>query len=125
LATRRGSPLRPLVHSILDEARRDRRVQQITKSIPKGASVFGLNKTLLALPEFSPDPKVVSEWTDKIVYPKLQAMQSELAANPAIGNLKKARDKNGKFQISRLKPLIRQTVARIAVLPKSYYFDIS
>jgi hypothetical protein len=125
LATKRGSPLRPLVYSILDEARRDRRVQEITKSIPKAASIFGLNRTLLALPEFSADPKAVSEWTEKIVYPKLRAMQSELAEHPVIGNLKKALDKNGKFQISRLRPLIRQTVARIASLPKSYYFNIS
>jgi hypothetical protein len=125
LATRSGSPLRPLIHAILDEAHRDRRVQQITKSIPKGGSIFKLNKTLLALPEFSADPKVVSEWTDKIVYPKLRAMQSELAEDPVIGNLKKALDDNGKFHVSRLKTLIKQTVARIAALPKAYYFDIS
>jgi hypothetical protein len=125
LATRRGSPLRPLIHAILAGAHRDRRVQQITKSIPKAASIFKLNKALLSLPEFSADPVVVSEWTDKIVYPKLRAMQHELEQDPVIGNLKKARDENGKFQLSRLKPLIKQTVGRIAALPKSYYFDIS
>ena len=83
------------------------------------------NKTLLALPEFSADPKVVSEWTDKIVYPKLRSMQSELAEDPVIGRLKKALDENGKFHVSGLKPLIKQTVARIAALPTAYYFDIS
>jgi hypothetical protein len=125
LATRRGSPLRPLIHSILAEAHRDRRVQQIAKLIPRSALVIKRNKTLLALPEFSADPKVVSEWTDKIVYPKLRAMQSKLAVDPVIGGLKKALDENGKFHVSRLKPLIKQTVARIAALPKAYYFDIS
>jgi hypothetical protein len=125
LATRRGSPLRPLIHAILAEAHRDRRVQQIAKFIPKSALVIKRNKTLLALPEFSADPKVVSEWTDKIVYPKLRAMQSKLAEDPVIGSLKKALDENGKFHVSRLKPLIKQTVARIAALPKAYYFDIS
>jgi hypothetical protein len=125
LATTRGSPLRPLIHAILAEAHRERRVQQIAKLIPRSALVIKRNKTLLALPEFSADPQVVSEWTDKIVYPKLRAMPSKLEEDPVIGNLKKALDENGKFQVSRLKPLIKQTVARIAALPKSYYFDIS
>src|SRR4029077_17263045 len=64
VATRRGSPLRPLIHAILAEAHRDRRVQQIAKHIPNSALVIKRNKTLLALPKFSADPKVVSEWTD-------------------------------------------------------------
>ena len=125
VGTRRASPLRRLTHSILAEAQSDRRVQQIAKLIPRSSLVLKRNKTLLALPEFSADPKVVSEWTNTIVYPKLRAMQSELAEHPVIGNLKKALDENGKFQISRLKPLIRHTVARIAALPTAYYFDIS
>jgi hypothetical protein len=123
-ATRRGSPLRPLVHAILAEAQRNWRSQQIAKLNPRSRLVIKRDKTLLALPESSADPRVVSEWTDKIVYPKLRAMQTKLANDPVIGNLKKALDENGKFQISRLKPLIRQTVARIAALPKVYYFDI-
>jgi hypothetical protein len=125
VTTKKSSPLRPLIHAILAESHRNRRIQQIAKRIPHSALVIKRNKTLLALPEFSADPEVVSEWTDKIVYPKLRAMRSKLAEDPLIGNLKKALDKNGKFQISRLKPLIKQTVARIAKLPKSYYFDIS
>lgn len=122
--TKRASPLRPLIHAILAEAHRERRVQQITQAIPEAAVVFKPNKTLLALPEFTADPKVVSIWTDKLVYPKLRAMQPELKEHPVIGKLKKALDENGKFQMSRLKPLIRQTVARIAALPPRYYFDI-
>jgi hypothetical protein len=125
LTTKRGSPLRPLIHKILAEAGAERRMQQITKAIPKARLVYKLNKTLLGLPEFSADPVAVSDWTDKIVYPKLRAMQSELAADPVIGSLKKALDENGKFQLSRLKPLIKQTVARIAALPKAFYFDFS
>jgi hypothetical protein len=35
-----GSPLRPLIHAILAEAFRERRAQQITKSIPKARLVF-------------------------------------------------------------------------------------
>jgi hypothetical protein len=122
VATRRASPVRQLIHSILGEAQSNRRVQQIAKLIPRSSPIVKKNKTLLALPEFNADPKVVSEWTDKIVYPKLRAMQSELAEDPAIGTLKKALDENGKFHVSRLKPLIKQTVA---ALPKAYYFDIS
>ena len=125
VATRRASPLRRLIHSILAEAHSDRQVQQIAKLISRSSLVLKRNKTLLALPEFSADPKVVSEWTDKIVYPKLRSMQSELAEDSVIGGLKKALDENGKFQVSRLKPLIKQTVARIAALPTAYYFDIS
>jgi len=123
-ATTRGSALRQIIHGILAEAHRDRRVQQIAIGIPQSRLVIKRNKTLLALQEFSADPEVVSEWTDKIVYPKLQAMRAKLAEDSVIGNLKKALDENGKFQLSRLKPLIKQTVARIAALPKSYYFDI-
>ena len=125
VATRRGSPLRPLIHAILAKAHRDRRVQQIAKHIPNSGLVIKRNKTLLALPDFCDDPQVVSAWTNQLVYPKLRAMHSELAEDPVIGYLKKALDENGKFQISRLKPLIEQTVARIAALPKAYYFDIS
>ena len=125
VATKRASPIRRLIHSILAKAQSDKRVQQIAKLIPGPSLAIKRNRTLLALPEFSADPKVASKWTDKIVYPKLRAMQSKLAEDPVIGRLKKALDKNGKFQVSRLKPLIKQTVARIAALPKAYYFDIS
>jgi hypothetical protein len=123
-ATRKGSPLRQLIHGILAEAHRDREVQQIAIHIPHSRLVIKRNKTLLALPEFNASPHAVSDWTDKLVYPKLQAMQSKLAEDPVIGNLRKALDENGKFRLSRLRPLIKQTVARIAALPKSYYFDI-
>ena len=123
-ATRKGSGLRQIIHAILAEAHRDRRVQQIAIKTPHSRRVIKRDKTLLALPEFSAHPEVVSEWTDKIVYPKLQAMRCKLADDPVIGNLKKALDENGKFQLSRLKPLIKQTVGRVAALPKAYYFDI-
>jgi hypothetical protein len=125
LSTKRGSPLRSLIHRILVEAHRERRFQELVAQMPDAALLVERNTTLLELPEFNADPKVVSEWTDKIVYPKLRAMQLKLAEDPIIGHLKKALDENGKFQISRLKPLIRQTVGRVAMLPKTYYFDIS
>jgi hypothetical protein len=124
VATRRGSPLRQLIHRVLAQAHWDKDVQELARYMPNSALVIKRNKVLLRLPEFSADPNVVSEWTDKIVYPKLRTMQSKLAGDPVIGNLKKAIDENGKFQISRLKPLIEQTVARIAALPKPCYFDI-
>jgi hypothetical protein len=124
VATRRASPVRQLIHSILAEAQSKRWVQQIAKLIPRSSLAIKRNRTLLELPEFSADPKVVSEWTDKVVYPKLRGMQSKLAEDPVIGRLKKALDENGKFHVSRLKPSIEQTVARIAALPKAYYFDI-
>ena len=125
VATRRGSALRPLIHAILAQAHRDKDVQEFAKYIPNSGLVIKRDKVLLTLPEFSAEPGVVSEWTEKVVYPKLRAMQSKLAEDPVIGNMKKARDENGKFQISRLKSQIEQTVARIAALPKTYYFDIA
>lgn len=41
-------------------------------------------------------------------------MQSKFEVDPVIGHLKKALDENGKFHVSCLKPLIKQTVAKIA-----------
>jgi hypothetical protein len=125
LATKKESRLRALINGIIVDAIQEKSDQELSKFVPHSWLVIRRNKTLLALPEFSADPKVVSEWTDKIVYPKLRAMQSKLAEDPVIGNLKKARDKNGKFQISRLESLIKQTVGRIAAVPRARYFNIS
>lgn len=125
LATKKDSPLRALIHDIIMEASREQRVQGVAKLIPHSSLVIKFDNVLLALPEFADSPDVVSAWTDAVVYPRLRAMESELAQHPVIGNLEKAKDPSGKFRVSRLKPLIRQTVARIAAVPKSYYFKLS
>ncbi|SRR6266446_3627215 len=125
LATKKESPLRALIQDIIMEASREQRIQGVAKEIPRSSLVIKFDKILLALPEFRDSPEVVSAWTDAVVYPRLRGMQSELAKHPIIGNLEKAKDPNGKFRVSRLKPLIRQTVARIAAVPKSYYFKLS
>src|SRR6266446_1542285 len=43
VATRRGSPLRPLIHSILAQAHRERDIQGIAKHIPNSALVIKRN----------------------------------------------------------------------------------
>jgi hypothetical protein len=123
--TRKSSPLRSLIHRIIGTAMRDWRLQWLAREIPHSSLAIIPNETLLALPEFGPAPEVVNAWTEAVVYPELRAMESSLALDPVIGSLRKALDENGKFHVSRLKPLIRQTVARIAKVPPSYYFDIS
>jgi len=52
-------------------------------------------------------------------------IQAELRNHPQIGNMRKALDQNGKFQISRLKPMAVKIVAKLAALPPCGYFDIS
>jgi hypothetical protein len=124
LATKKGSPLRALIHDIIVDASREKRVQEIAKLIPHSSLVIKRNKTLLAVPEFGNSPDAIAAWTEKIVYPRLRAKQADLENHPVIGQLAKAKDPNGKFRLSRLKPLVRQTVARIAAVPKSYYFPL-
>jgi hypothetical protein len=71
------------------------------------------------LPEFSLSS--ADQWFEQVVWPELRLRKSELQNNPLIGELKKA-NKSGKFQISDLKTQAHQTVRRIAVLPRAYYF---
>ena len=123
--TKRSSPLRPIIHQIITEAIREKFVQGVIANIPHAEEAFPRNALLLELPEFHNDPDAISAWTEKLVYPALRQRESELEQDPVIGQFKKARDENGKFHVSRLKPLIRQTVARIARVPKTYYFRIA
>jgi hypothetical protein len=125
LATKKESGLRGLIHDIIMEASREKRLQVIAKLIPHSSLVIKRDKALIALPEFGNSERAISAWTEVVVYPRLRAMQSELDKHPVIGNLPKAKDPNGKFRVSRLKPLIRQTVARIAAVPRSYYFRLA
>ena len=78
------------------------------------------NEQLLALPELGQSQKLSNEWTDVVVYPRLRKMARRLAADPVIGNMKKALMRTASFKSRRLKPLIRQTVARIAAVPQSF-----
>ena len=125
LSTKRASSLRSLIHSIVLTAQREQRIQQIANQIPHSRLVLKRDEVLLALPEFRDQSDVVTAWTDKLVYPRLRQMEAELAEHPGIGLLKKALDRHGKFRVSRLKPVIKEMVKRIAKLPPSYYFHMS
>jgi hypothetical protein len=122
--TKRSSPLRPLIQCVIVDSIREKRLQEISKLIPEMSLVIKRNKTLLQLPEFSPEPAVVSTWTEKLVYPKLRSIEPQLKEHSIIGILPKALDENGKFHVSRLKTLIGETTARIAKLPKVYHFNL-
>jgi hypothetical protein len=123
-ATAKESPLRRMIHRIINQAKAERRVLEIAQKIPESCLVIKPNDRLLAIPDLNDSEEAIDAWTNGIVYPRLRRNAARLRRHPIIGNLKKALDENGKFQISRLKPLIRQTVARIATLPPRYYFDI-
>jgi hypothetical protein len=123
-ATGKESPLRRMIHRIIKQATAERRVLEITRHIPESSLVTKPNDRLLALPDLNDSEEAIDAWTNGVVYPRLRSMAPRLRRHPVIGKLRKALDKNGKFQISRLKPLTRQTVARIAALPPRYYFDI-
>jgi len=124
-STIKGSALRRLIHNIILAAQRRRSVLQIAQHMPDSHLVMKPNDALRDLPDFGSSPEVVQQWVNVVVYPELRKITRKLKAHPEIGSLKKATDENGKFQLSRLKPLIRQTVARIAALPRRYFFNIS
>jgi hypothetical protein len=77
------------------------------------------DEALQKLPEFSLHS--ADQWFEQVVWPELQQREPSLRNNPLIGELKKA-NKSGKFQLSDLKTQAQQTVRRIAVLPRAYYF---
>jgi hypothetical protein len=122
--TAKDSSLRKLVSKVIRAAQHERRVLKIAARIPNSSILIKSNNKLLSLPELDSSPNAVDAWTDGVVYPRLKRMGRRLSNDPMIGNLKKALDENGKFQISRLRPVIKATVARIAALPQRYYFDI-
>jgi hypothetical protein len=133
--TKKRSALRRLIQTIIAEAASsrlfllfcDRVSSPSTKSLHDLSPILsGIDsKELRALPEFGPSEASVSAWTEVIVYPILLRMELTLRDDPEIGSLKKAKDENGKFHVSCLKSLIRQTVRRIASVPRAQYFDIS
>ena len=109
--TMKNSRLRQIVSRIIATAKSERRRSAIMKRISKAAFVIKLDNKLLALPELDLSPESVNAWTNVVVYPRLRRMASKLSRDPIIGKMRKALDENGKFQISRLKPSIRATVA--------------
>jgi hypothetical protein len=122
--TTKDSRLRQIISKIVARAQSERERSAIIKRVPNAALVMKIDNKLLALPEFNPSAEAVDAWTNAVVYPQLRSMARKLSRDPIIGNMRKALDENGKFQISRLKPLVRATVARMASLPRRYYFDI-
>ena len=121
-ATRKHSDLRRIIEKIISDVQRAKTWLFFTGESPQSCNVAA--EVLRKLPELGSSKNAVSAWTEVIVYPSLLQSERQLRALVDMGKLKKALDENGKFQISRLKPLIRQTVARIAKLPRGCYFDI-
>jgi len=122
--TTKESRLRRIISRIIAKAQSERQRSAIMKLIPNADLVTKIDNKLLGLPEFNSSAEAVDAWTNVVVYPQLRSMTRRLRKDPIIGNMRKALDENGKFHVSRLKPLIRATVARIASLPSRYYFDI-
>jgi hypothetical protein len=123
-ASRKRSALRRLIQRIIEDATAARLFFLFTGNWSPVLS--GIDpEQLRALPELGPSEASVVTWADVVVYPILLRMEQTLRDDPEIGNMKKALDENGKFHVSCLKPLIRQTVRRIASVPRAHYFDIS
>jgi hypothetical protein len=123
-ASRKRSALRRLVEGIIADATAARAFFLVTGDLSPALSSIDPEQ-LRALPEFGPSEASVNRWTELIVYPTLLRMERTLRDDPEIGSLRKAKDENGKFHVSCLKPLIRQTVKRIASVPLGSYFDLS
>jgi hypothetical protein len=123
--TSKQPALRKLIHEVLSEAELRRYCFSLRKFIPIPPERIKSDKLLSDLPDLDPSSEVVRKWIDIVVYPHLRSIKSQLRDDPRIGNMKKALDRNGKFQVSRLKPVATKIVARLAALPRSFYFDIS
>lgn len=123
--TSKQPALRKIIHEVVTQAE----LRRWFLSLGKAMSALGLeiepDKALSDLPDLDASPEVVRKWTEIVVYPHLRSIEPQLRDHPQIGNMEKALDKNGKFQVSRLKPEATKVVARLAALPRPYYFDIS
>jgi hypothetical protein len=114
-----------LIHDVLLEAELRRWSFTFREVKPIPPQRIESDRMLSDLPDLNPSPEVVRKWIDIVVYPYLRSIEAELRSHPQIGNMKKALDGNGKFQVSRLKPEATKIVARLAALPRPHYFDIS
>jgi hypothetical protein len=123
-ATAKDSRFRGIVEQIIRGAQAQKRRQHIFRRVPGAELVLKPNEKLLLLPEFGDSEQAINAWTDVVVYPQLRRKQRELRSLFERGELQKAKDQNGKFQVSRLEPLARATVARIAKVPRVYFFNV-
>ena len=83
---------------------------------------FDWDERLLSLPQLTRESEVIKQWIEVVIYPFLQEHKRELEKDPRLEN--KAKDDNGKFQLSRLKVQIHETTTRLAALPVTYYIDV-
>jgi hypothetical protein len=123
--TSKQPALRKLIHEVIAEAELKRWYLTFGQVIPTLVDGINPDKSLSDLPNLDPSPEVVRKWVDVVVYPYLRSIEAELRNHPQIGNMRKALDQNGKFQVSRLKPMAVKIVAKLAALPPCGYFDIS
>jgi hypothetical protein len=124
ITTKKSSALRPRIERLISEVCARRRKLAVAREL-RVARFSPDPDNLLALPEFGDSQEAIDRWTWDVVYPYLKAIESELAADPEIAKIKKAWGQGGTFRVSRLKVLIKDTVARIARNPPPYYFHIA
>ena len=123
--TSKQPALRKLIHEVIAQAKLKRWYLTFGQVIPTLVDGINPDKSLSDLPNLDPSPEVVRKWVDVVIYPYLRSIEAELRNHPQIGNMRKALDQNGKFQVSRLKPMAIDIVAKLAALPPCGYFDIS
>ncbi len=125
--TIRSGPLRQEIYDIIEAARSSLRTYRWAKAtgIPEETLMslgYKPDERILALPDLTAESSAedIEKWTDVVVYRQLK----QLTHRPLIGAMKKALDKTGKVQPSRLRSQIRDTVARIAAQPRTSYVDL-
>jgi len=125
-----STSLRRRLENYVSEAQRLRRTMRLwdhmvrKHGVPRVASpkITASDKKLRALPDLIDSDAVIDTWLRHILADA--EFLSELEQDPDISRINQAKGKRGKFQPSKLEPLIRKTLKNIANLPKTYYVDL-
>lgn len=124
ITRKNSSPLRGFIHEAIDKARDHRRVLAIIPPLQRDQVGIEDWENLRKLPELEDSKESAEAWTTVVVYPYLKKMGRRLSDHPGIDKIARAKV-DGKFQLSRLRRLIVETVQRIARLPRTYYTRLS
>jgi hypothetical protein len=110
-ATKRSKGLREKIEQMMFEAKRVKQAEEIAKRLVKDTSMNRQNDSVMKLPR--PDHRskaVISTWSDYICSALLKV---DLEKEPGIGDQTRYKDKNGKFQTSRVRKTVPSIVKRI------------
>jgi hypothetical protein len=130
LTTVRSGPLRPLIQEILFDAQQERHFLKLGAVLVKKALAVkqeipvqfsDTDEKLKNMPAFS--KANVDLWMDEVVFPRFEQMVADGKVSKKITDLAKARDPKGALRLSKLEDQIRDTVARIATVPSTYYIS--